>query len=77
MADFLDVEAGRNPSYANSVYLAFERGILRAPGSLINLTWWPIVAIATALVFLVVGLALWILARLIHEDGGSGVASVA
>lgn len=64
MLDFLDVEAGRNPSYANSVYLAFERGILRAPGSLINLTWWPLVTILSAFVFLVVGLALWVLIRL-------------
>lgn len=64
LADFIDVEAGRNPSYANSVYLAFERGILRAPGSLLNLTWWPLVTILFAFVFLIVGLALWVLIRL-------------
>lgn len=64
MADFLDVEAGRNPSYTNSVYLAFERGILRAPGSLLNMIGWPILTIVIAFFFLFVGLALWILVRL-------------
>ncbi|UIN38363.1 hypothetical protein [Methylobacterium oryzae] len=62
--DFLDIEAGRNPRYASSVYLAFERGILRAPGSLINLTWWPLVTMLSGFAFLIVGLALWVLIRL-------------
>jgi hypothetical protein len=64
MADFLDIEAGRNPSYANSVYLAFERGIFRAPGSLLNMTGWPILTIVAAVFFLFVGIALWLLVRL-------------
>lgn len=64
LADLQDLEAGRNPSYLNSVYLGFERGILRAPGSLITLTWWPLVTILAAIVYLLVGLALWVLLRL-------------
>jgi hypothetical protein len=61
--DLLDVEAGRNPSYANSLFLAFERGVFRAPGSLLSLIGWPLLTIGIALAYLVIGLGLFVLVR--------------
>lgn len=62
--DLADIEAGRNPRYAHSLFLAFERGVFRAPGSLLNLIGWPLLAIGMALIYLVVGLALFVLVRI-------------
>lgn len=61
--EFSDLEAGRNPSYLNSVYLGLERGILRAPTSLLTYVGAPFLALLLALVFVGCGFAFWVLVR--------------
>lgn len=61
--EFSDLEAGRNPSYLNSVLLGLERGILRAPTSLLTYVGAPLLALLLALMFVGCGLAFWVLVR--------------
>ena len=64
VADLADVETGRNPSYLDSLRLGLERGVFRAPGSLLDLIGWPVAAILMSLLYIVVGLFIWGIVRL-------------
>lgn len=64
LSDFVDIESGRNPSYLNSLYLGFERGIFRAPTSLLRLCAWPVLTILMCLGYLIAGLVIWTVLRI-------------
>lgn len=65
LTDFTDIEGGRNPSYLNSLYLGFERGVFRAPTSFLKLCGWPILTILMCLGFLAAGITIWVICRII------------
>ncbi|MCP1539977.1 hypothetical protein [Methylorubrum extorquens] len=62
--DFSDLEPGRNPRYLDSLLLGLERGVWRAPTSLLTLAGWPVCAVLMSIAYLLIGIVLWFVCRL-------------
>ncbi|AMB48337.1 hypothetical protein [Methylobacterium sp. AMS5] len=58
------LEGAPNPSYLNSVWLGFERGVWNAPAEFLRLFGFAFLVLCFIAGFIVIGIPMWIVAQL-------------